>query len=254
MAALGDEGDGLAGQVLAEDLEGVEVGVGPEDVEVTAGDDLLHLVLEPFTLRSHLGESGREHDRELGPGGHRVAQDGQRFADEDGDEVQLLLYVGEGLGAGASRHDGAVRIDEVHRRTRSSAHTVIFWSARGVGLRALVSDAPTTATRLGRKKVSRSMERRAVRRPVMSGWPSFAVVPGAMSLPRAGPLRPCSLTFGRRDHPRRAPPRSGPARRGPAGAFTVYDVGVSVDPGRRPIVPGGGRNSAEFRPPPAPLR
>ena len=50
---------------------------------------------------------------------------------------------------------------------RSSAHAVIF-CVRAVFGRALVSEAPTTATRFGRKKVSRSMERRAVGRPVMS--------------------------------------------------------------------------------------
>ena len=76
---------------------------------------------------------------------------------------------------------------------RSSAHSVIFWVSAVLG-RALLSEAPTTATLLGRKNVSRSMERRVVGRPVMS-FPSLpAVVSVAMSLPRAAPpcpRRPC---------------------------------------------------------------
>ena len=118
VAALGDERDGLAREVLAEDLERVEVGVGPEDVELTAGDDPLHL--RPGAARPSAptsAEAGREDDGELRLGGHRVAQDRQRLADEDGHQVQLLLDVGQRLGAGASRHLGAVGVDEVHRGT-----------------------------------------------------------------------------------------------------------------------------------------
>ena len=111
---------------------------------------------------------------------------------------------------------------------RSSAQTVIFWVSAVLG-RALVSEAPTTATRLGRKKVSRSMERSAVGRPVMSIPSPVAVVPVAMSLPRAAPSCAGVLL---QQHPR--PPqgfrRRRQARRGPAGALTVSDAPVSVDP------------------------
>ena len=125
---------------------------------------------------------------------------------------------------------------------RSSAQTVIFW-VRAVLGRALESEAPTTATRRGRKKVSRSMERRAVGRPVMSVPSPVAVVPVAMSLPRAAPPAVRSAHALCCVGIRRGPSGAGAVRRarsGPAGALTVYDVGVSVDPDRRPIVPGGG--------------
>src|ERR1700733_10219965 len=108
--------------------------------------------------------------------------------------------------------------------------------------RALESDAPTTATRLGRKNVSRSIWRRLTGRPVMSSSrspsrlgavtgsvPAF-VVP-AMSLPcahrRTGGVRPDLA-------PRPSPGRllaevRHPRCRAPADALTVYDIRVSVD-------------------------
>ncbi len=115
VAALGDEGDRLARELVAEDLERVEVGVGPEDVQVPAGDDPLHLVLQPLALGPHLGEPGGEDDGELRAGRHGVTQDRQRLSDEDGHQVQLLLDVRQRLGAGPPRHLGPVRVDEVDR-------------------------------------------------------------------------------------------------------------------------------------------
>ncbi len=93
----------LPGQVVAEDLEGVEVGVGAEHVDVAAaGDDLLHLVLDLLALGAHLGEAGGEDDGELGLGRHGVTQDGQRVADQDGHQVERLGDVGQRLDAGPS--------------------------------------------------------------------------------------------------------------------------------------------------------
>ena len=117
VAALGDQRDRLAREVLAEDLEGVEVRVGPEHVELTALDDPLHLLLEPLALGPDLGEAGGEDDGELRLRRHRVAQDRQGLADQDRHQVELLLDVGQRLGAGTARHLRTVGVDEVHRGT-----------------------------------------------------------------------------------------------------------------------------------------
>ena len=103
----------LPGQVVPEDLEGVEVGVGPEDVEIAAGDDLLHLGLDLLALGAHFGEPGGEDDGELGLGGHGVTEDGERLADQDGHQVELLGDVGQGLGAGPAVDFAAVGVDVV---------------------------------------------------------------------------------------------------------------------------------------------
>ena len=116
MSALGDEGDGLAGEVVAEDLERVQIGVGSEHMDVAAGDDSFHLVLQALTLDADLGEPRREHDGKFGLGGNGVAQDRQRLSDQDRHQVELLVNVGQRFGAGPSRHGGAVRVDEVDGR------------------------------------------------------------------------------------------------------------------------------------------
>ena len=93
--ALGDQRDGAAREVVAEHLERVQVRVRPEQVGVSGLDDPLHLRLDPLALRADLGESCREDDRELRSGRHGVSQDGKRVSDEDGDEVELLVDVGQ---------------------------------------------------------------------------------------------------------------------------------------------------------------
>ena len=154
--------------------------------------------------------------------------------------------------------------------------------------RALESEAPTTATRLGRKKVSRSIERRATGRPVISrtGWPEVGPrwprrASQLSSRRGLGALRGLRRLRGLRSFrgllgcchvpPSYAPPdRRSPARyraasvpqmlreevrqtrsRAPADALTVYDIRVSVDPGGGAIRGPGGRIVA---PPLAPLR
>ena len=244
VAALGDQRDGLAGEVLAEDLERVQVGVRPEHMDLAAGDDALHLVLELLPLDPDLGEPRREHDGELRRGPPR-----RRAGSGSGSPTRIATRSScssmsvSALAQGRPATTGRFGLTKYTVAPRSSAQMVIFWVSAVLG-RALESDAPTTATRLGRKKVSRSMERRAVGRPVMSVPPLVAVVPVAMSLPRAAPSCSCSLLMLARRVARRGPSGAGAirqARRGPVGELTVYDVGVSVDPDRPPIVPGGGR-------------
>ena len=112
--ALGDQRHGGTGEVVAEHLERVEVRVRSEQVGVSGFDDPLHLRLDPLALRASLGEPCREDDGELRPGRNRVPEDGKRVSDEDGDEIELLVDVGQRLHRRAPRHDGAVRVHVVH--------------------------------------------------------------------------------------------------------------------------------------------
>ncbi len=64
VARLGDQGDPLARQVVAERLERVEVGVGPEQAGVRAVDDVAQPRLLRLAVRAGLGEAGGEDDRE----------------------------------------------------------------------------------------------------------------------------------------------------------------------------------------------
>ena len=84
---LRDEGDRLAREVLVELLEGVEVGVGAEHPQVTAGDHLLELVLQLLTFSADLGKARREDHREPGARLDGVPDDGNRIADQDGHQV-----------------------------------------------------------------------------------------------------------------------------------------------------------------------
>src|ERR1700677_5075971 len=101
---------------------------------------------------------------------------------------------------------------------------VIFW-VRAVLGRALESEAPTTATRLGRKNVSRSMSRSLMGRPVMSRAGPLLAAPVArvgvaMSLPQ-------SLRSGGGCRPARS--RAGPRKdivECRAAALNVYDIRV----------------------------
>ena len=93
VAALGDEGDGLAGQVVAEELEGVEVGVGPEKVDVALGDDLLHVRLQELAFGAHLGEAGGEDDGELDLLLDGLLESGHGVAHEDGGQVDVDGHV-----------------------------------------------------------------------------------------------------------------------------------------------------------------
>ena len=64
VSALGDEGDGPAGVVLVEGLEGVQVRVGAEQAGVASGHQLVELGLQGGALVTGLGETGGEDDGE----------------------------------------------------------------------------------------------------------------------------------------------------------------------------------------------
>ena len=222
------------GQVVAEHLECIEIGVGAEHVDVAAGDDVLHLVLEARTLAPTSAKPAANTTANLALAAMASRRMGRGSPTRIATRSSSSSISVSALAQGRPATTGRFGLTKYTVAPRSSAQTVIFWVSAVLG-RALESDAPTTATRFGRKKVSRSMARRAVGRPVMSVPSPFAVVPVAMSLPRAAPTcnrRPAASV----------PSGSGAARRaraGPAGALTVYDAGVSVDLERGPIVPGG---------------
>ena len=226
VAALGDQRDRLSREVLAEDLEGVEIGVRPEDVELTALDDPLHLLLEPLPLGSHLGEPGREDDGELRLRRHRVAQDRQRLADQDRHQVQLLLDVGQGLGAGTARHLRTVGVDEVHRGTPLLGPQRDLLGQRRVGpcvgVRGPHDGHPLRAEE--RVQVDGAEGGRAagdVHPVACRRGPCCHVPPSCRAaLPSAPvPVVPCSLTAAAA--PRRAPARCGGPRRARGGTHRI---------------------------------
>ena len=241
----------LAREVVAEDLEGVEVRVGPEHVELAARDDPLHLLLEPLALGPDLGEAGREDDGELRLRRHRVAQDRQRLADQDRHQVELLLDVGQRLGAGTAGDLGAVGVDEVHRGAALLGPRRDLLGQCGVGARVGV----------------RGPHDRHPLRPeegvqvdgAEGGGPAGDVHSVAWCRgsrchvpPSCRAALPVGARAGRPVQPHscgRIPLGSGPgaaAPGGPAGALTVYDADVSVDPAGIVIVPGEGRFRAEL--------
>ena len=109
--ALGDEGDGGPGQVVAEGLEGVEIGVGPQEVDVAAGDELGHLGLEALTLPAHLGESGGEDDGELGLLLDGPLQGPHRVPGQDDGQVDVAGNIGQARKAGQAVDLGPVGVD-----------------------------------------------------------------------------------------------------------------------------------------------
>jgi hypothetical protein len=116
--ALGDEGDGLAREVVAEGLEGVEVGVGPEHVDVAVGDERLHAGLQALAFGPDLGEAGGEHHRELRLLLDDLLEGGYGVADQDGGHVDVRGHVEDAAVALHAVDLVAVGVDEEHGRAR----------------------------------------------------------------------------------------------------------------------------------------
>lgn len=107
MAGLGDQGDGRAVEVVAELLEGVQVGVGAEEAQAGASDGGAELVLGGGARVAGLGEAGGEGDGELHLGLGQFLDDGERVGDEEDGEVHLFGQVGHGGVAGQPEDGGA---------------------------------------------------------------------------------------------------------------------------------------------------
>jgi hypothetical protein len=134
MAALGDQRDRPTGQVGAELLEGVEVRVGTEQMQLAPGDELLHLPLELLALGADLGEAGGEHHRESGLLLDRLLERRQRVADEDHGEVDVGRHVEHRTVARDAVDLVAVGVDREHAGARGPGPCRDLLVHRGVGL------------------------------------------------------------------------------------------------------------------------
>ncbi len=105
VARLGDERDRLVAEIVAEGLERVEVGVGPEQVGVAGGHQLLQSLLQCLSLLAQLRESGGEDHRES----RLLLQHGLEHVDgcahQDGGQIHLTGDV----------EDARVALDPVDR-------------------------------------------------------------------------------------------------------------------------------------------
>lgn len=156
VAGLGDQGDRRAVQVVAEALEGVEVGVGAEQPQtVGAGHGGGQPLLRGGALRAGLGETGGEGDGELHLGLGQFVDQGR------GSETSRTA---RSTCSGRSATEGAQGMPKTDSRvgctgwSRAPTRSDQASSCRVIPVfgRPSVSEAPTTATDSGRKKRSRS--------------------------------------------------------------------------------------------------
>ena len=97
----------------AEGLEGVEVGVGAEQVGVARGDQRLEPLLQRLALGAHLGEPGGEDHRERGPLLEHGLEHLDRLADQDDGQVEVARDVEHRAVAGHAVDLVAVGVDRV---------------------------------------------------------------------------------------------------------------------------------------------
>ena len=168
VARLADQRDLPAGQVGAERLERVEVGVRSEEVEIAGLDQRGEPGLGRDPVGALLGEPGAEDDGERGtprrsPRAARGSASATRITarstlpsmpSKDGYEVRPSTV-------------GLVGLTGITSAPTSSPHATSRFQIPVLG-RPGVSPAPTTATRRGWKKRSRSRLRSANGRPVTS--------------------------------------------------------------------------------------
>ncbi len=88
--ALGDERDLGPGQVVAERLERVEVGVGSEQVRVAGGDQVLEALLQCLAIGADLVEPGGEDHREAWLLLEHGLEHLDGLADEDHGQVEIV--------------------------------------------------------------------------------------------------------------------------------------------------------------------
>ena len=119
MAALGDQRDRRAGQVVTEVRERVQVRVRTQQVGVAAAHQLLEAALERLTVGADLREPGGEDHRELGPSGHDLLERFDGPAGEDHGQVDVAGHLPD-RGVAALAEHGLV-----HRMHREEGGAVL---------------------------------------------------------------------------------------------------------------------------------
>ena len=138
--ALGDEGDRLAGQVV-EHLEGVEVGVGADQMDLARLDELVELLLPGLALATDFGEPGGEDHREAGLLLDGLLEGRHGVAHEDDGDVDVVVDVEDRAGAGHAVDGVLVGVDGVHGGAEGLAPRPDLPVHRGVGALAAVRRA-----------------------------------------------------------------------------------------------------------------
>ena len=82
MTALGDEGDLLADQIVAEFLEGVEIGVGTDEASARTSEHVLEFALTTRSVGARFRITRREDHHEVDAEHHRFAQTRNRITGE----------------------------------------------------------------------------------------------------------------------------------------------------------------------------
>ncbi len=115
--ALGDQRDLEAGQIVAERLERVQVGVGTEQVCVAGGDQVLEALLQSLAFGADLVETGGEDDGEPWLLLEHGLEHLDGLADEDDRQVEIAGNIGD---RGVALHAVDLVLVRIHRIDRGA--------------------------------------------------------------------------------------------------------------------------------------